>query len=159
MIDQLDLSEIESHYEREERGYPPYQPRMMTKLPLVYGYCVGVCSSRRLERRVVEDVAFRVLAAGNQPDFRTISDFQRDPSEGAQAPVRNAGKHQAMSYRRMKEEEKRLKQEVRRLLAEAERVDAEEDARYVRDRRGDELPAELQRRQVHLERLVPMNRD
>jgi transposase len=76
VIDQLDLSVIESHYEREERGYPPYHPRMMTKL-LVYGYWVGVYSSRRLERRVVEDVAFRVLAAGNEPDFRTISDLRR----------------------------------------------------------------------------------
>jgi transposase len=76
LIDQLDLSEVELRYEREERGYPPYHPRMMTKV-LVYGYCVGVFSSRRLERRLVEDVAFRILAAGNQPDFRTISEFRR----------------------------------------------------------------------------------
>ena len=75
VIDQLDLSAIESHYEQEERGYPPYHPRMMTKL-LVYGYCVGVYSSRRLQQRVMEDVAFRVLAAGNEPDFRTISEFR-----------------------------------------------------------------------------------
>ena len=178
VIDQLDLSAIESHYEREQRGYPPYHPRMMTKL-LVYGYCVGVYSSRRLERRVVEDVALRVLAAGNQPDFRTISDFRRIHLKalrslfdqvlrlalelGAMKLGRvaidgskvqgNASKHKAMSYRRMQEEEKRLKQEVRRLLAEAERVDAEEDARYGRDRRGDELPAELQRREDRLRRI------
>jgi transposase len=76
MIDQLDLSEIEGHYEREQRGHPPYHPRMMTKV-LVYGYCVGVFSSRRLERRLIEDVAFRILAAGNEPDFRTISEFRR----------------------------------------------------------------------------------
>jgi transposase len=76
MIDQLDLSAIESYYEREERGYPPYHPRMMTKL-LVYGYCVGVFSSRKLEKRVIEDIGFRVLAAGNEPDFRTISEFRR----------------------------------------------------------------------------------
>ncbi len=178
VIDQLDLSAIENHYEREERGYPPYHPRMMTKL-LVYGYCVGVYSSRRLERRVVEDVAFRVLAAGNEPDFRTISDFRRIHLKalrglfdqvlrlalemGAMKLGRvaidgskvqgNASKHKAMSYRRMQEEEKRLKQEVRRLLAEAERVDAEEDARYGRDRRGDELPAELQRREDRLRRI------
>src|SRR5208337_1291113 len=74
MIDPLDLSAIEGYYEREERGYPPYHPRLMTKL-LVYGYCVGVFSSRRLEKRLVEDVAFRVLAAGNQPDFGTVSEF------------------------------------------------------------------------------------
>lgn len=178
VIDQLDLSAIESHYEGEERGYPPYHPRMMTKL-LVYGYCVGVYSSRRLEQRVVEDVAFRVLAAGNQPDFRTLSEFRRIHLQalkglfeqvlrlalemGAMKLGRvaidgsklkaNASKHKAMSYRRMKEEEKRLKEEVRRLLAEAERVDAEEDARYGGDRRGDELPAELQRREDRVRRI------
>src|SRR5208283_4876593 len=76
MIDQLDLSAIEGHYEREERGQPPYHPRMMTKV-LVYGYCVGVFSSRRMQKKLSEDVGFRVLAAGNQPDFRTISDFRR----------------------------------------------------------------------------------
>src|ERR1039458_10143413 len=76
LIDQLDLRAIEAHYEREDRGYPPYHPRMMTKL-LVYGYCVGVFSSRRLEKRLTEDVAFRVLAAGNTPNFRTLSEFRR----------------------------------------------------------------------------------
>ena len=57
-------------------GAPPYHPRMMTKI-LLYGYCVGVFSSRKIQKRLVEDVAFRVLAAGNQPDFRTISDFRK----------------------------------------------------------------------------------
>ena len=76
LIDELDLRAIESHYEQEERGYPPYHPRMMTKL-LVYGYCVGVFSSRRLQKRLQEDVAFRVLAADNHPDFRTLSDFRQ----------------------------------------------------------------------------------
>src|SRR5258707_14296 len=76
VVDQLDLSAIEALYEEEDRGQPPYHPRMMTKI-LVYGYCVGVFSSRRIQKRLVEDVAFRVLAAGNQPDFRTISEFRR----------------------------------------------------------------------------------
>src|ERR1022692_2291624 len=76
VVDQLDLSAIESMYEGEDRGQPPYHPRMMTKI-LLYGYCVGVFSSRRIQKRLVEDVAFRVLAAGNQPDFRTISDFRK----------------------------------------------------------------------------------
>src|SRR5580692_4053526 len=76
VVDQLDLSAIESVYEKEERGQPPYHPRMMTKI-LLYGYCVGVFSSRRIQKRLVEDVAFRVLAAGNEPDFRTISDFRK----------------------------------------------------------------------------------
>src|SRR2546428_14006204 len=77
VVDQLDLSAIESVYEEEERGQPPYHPRMMTKI-LVYGYCVGVFSSRRIQKRLAEDVAFRVLAAGNEPDFRTLSDFRKN---------------------------------------------------------------------------------
>src|ERR1035438_3406707 len=76
VIDNVDLSAMDEVYGEERRGQPPYDPRMMTKL-LVYGYCVGVFSSRRLERRLVEDIAFRVLAAGNEPDFRTISEFRR----------------------------------------------------------------------------------
>src|SRR5207253_3139482 len=66
VVDQLDLSTIEAVYEEEDRGQPPYHPRMMTKV-LLYGYCVGVFSSRRIQKGLVEDVAFRVLAAGNQP--------------------------------------------------------------------------------------------
>ena len=75
-IDAMDLSEIESVYEREERGHPPYHPRMMTKV-LVYAYCTGVFSSRKIEMKLEEDVAFRVLGAENRPNFRTISDFRK----------------------------------------------------------------------------------
>jgi transposase len=179
LIDQLDLSLIESHYEREERGYPPYHPRMMTKV-LVYGYCVGVFSSRRIEKRLVEDIAFRVLAVGNEPDFRTISEFRRihlRALEGMFVQVlqlalklgamklgrvaidgtkvkANASKHKAMSYERMLREEQRLREEVKRLLAEAEQTDTDEDKRYGRKRRGDELPAELGRREERLKRIA-----
>jgi transposase len=179
LIDQLDLSAIESHYEREERGYPPYHPRMMTKV-LVYGYCVGVFSSRRIEKRLVEDIAFRVLAAGNQPDFRTISEFRRihlKALEGLFVQVlqlalklgamklgrvaidgtkikANASKHKAMSYERMLREEARLHEEVKQLLAEAEQTDKDEDKCYGRSRRGDELPAELGRREERLQRIA-----
>jgi transposase len=179
LIDQLDLSQIERHYEREARGYPPYHPRMMTKV-LVYGYCVGVFSSRRLEKRLAEDIAFRVLAAGNEPDFRTISEFRRihlKALEGLFVQVlqlalklgamklgrvaidgtkvkANASKHKAMSYDRMLREEQRLREEVKRLLAEAEQADTEEDKRYGRKRRGDELPAELGRREERLKRIA-----
>ena len=178
LIDQLDLRAIEAHYEREDRGYPPYHPRMMTKL-LVYGYCVGVFSSRKLEKRLTEDVAFRVLAAGNTPDFRTISEFRRihlEALEGLFEQVlrlalemgamqlgrvaidgsklkANASKHKAMSYRRIEEEQQRLRDEVRRLLGRAEAADAEEDVAYGGDRRGDELPAELARREQRLRRI------
>jgi transposase len=183
VVDQLDLSAIESVYEDEERGQPPYHPRMMTKI-LLYGYCVGVFSSRRIEKRLVEDIGFRVLAAGNEPDFRTISDFRklhlpalqglfdqvlqialqagtmklgRVMLDGSKVKA-NASKHKAMSYGRMQEEEKRIKEEVKRLLAEAEATDAEEDARYGRDRRGDELPAELARRETRLQKIQEAKR-
>ena len=69
VVNQLDLSGIETVYEEDDRGQPPYHPRM-------YGYCVGVFSSRKLQKRLVEDVAFRVLAAGNRRDFRSLSDFR-----------------------------------------------------------------------------------
>src|SRR6266480_2946638 len=178
VVDQLDLSAIESVYEREERGQPPYHPRMMTKI-LLYGYCVGVFSSRRIQKKLREDVGFRVLAAGNEPDFRTISDFRklhlgalqglfdqvlqialqagtmklgRVVLDGSKVKA-NANKHKAMSYGRMQEEERRLKEEVKRLLEQAEAADEEEDVRYGRDRRGDELPAELARRETRLKRI------
>jgi transposase len=178
VVDQLDLSAIESVYEEEDRGQPPYHPRMMTKI-LLYGYCVGVFSSRKIQKRLVEDVAFRVLAAGNEPDFRTISDFRklhlkaleelfqqmlrltletgtmklgRVALDGSKVKG-NANKHKAMSYGRMKETEKRLREEVRKLLNQAEAADKEEDSRYGRDRRGDELPEELQRRETRIARI------
>jgi transposase len=178
VVDELDLSAIESVYEEDDRGQPPYHPRMMTKI-LLYGYCVGVFSSRKIQKRLVEDVAFRVLAAGNQPDFRTISDFRKlhlkALEEMFQQMLRltletgamklgqvamdgskfkaNASKHKALSYGRMEETEKRLRAEVRKLLSQAEAADREEDKRYGRGRRGDELPEELQRRETRIARI------
>jgi transposase len=178
LIDQLDLSAITAVYEDEERGYPPYHPVMLTKV-LVYAYCVGVFSSRKIQRRLVEDVAFRVLAAGNEPDFRTISDFRkthlatlkgffeqvlrlarelgaprvgRVALDGSKVKA-NASKHKAMSYGRMREKQQQLREEVTQLLAQAEAVDAAEDDEYGADRRGDELPAELHRRESRLKRI------
>ena len=178
VVDQLDLSAIESVYEKEERGQPPYHPRMMTKV-LVYGYCVGVFSSRRIEKRLVEDVAFRVLAAGNQPDFRTLSDFRKLHLEALQglfdqvlqisleagkmklgrvaldgSKVKaNASKHKAMSYGRMPEVQKRLREEVKILLQAAEAADAEEDSRYGGESGDEEVAAELARRESRLARI------
>jgi transposase len=178
LIDQLDLSAITTVYEDEERGYPPYHPVMLTKV-LVYAYCVGVFSSRRIQHRLVEDIAFRVLAAGNAPDFRTIADFRkthlpalrgcfeqvlrlaremgaprvgRVALDGSKIKA-NASKHKAMSYGRMREKQRQLREEVKDLLAQAEAADAAEDAEYGPDRRGDELPAELQRRESRLQRI------
>jgi len=178
LVDELDLSAITEPYEEEERGYPPYHPVMLTKV-LLYAYCVGVFSSRKIQRRLSEDVAFRVLAAGNEPDFRTIADFRQRHLEalhglfvqvlrvareaGALCVGRvaidgsklraNASKHKAMSYARMVEKEGELEQEVHHLLTQAEATDTQEDTRYGRDRRGDELPEELRRRETRLERI------
>ena len=178
VVDSLDLAAMDAVYGDEERGQPPYDPRRMTKV-LVYGYCVGVYSSRRLERRLAEDVGFRVLAAGNQPNFRTIADFRklhlatlaglfetvlkialeagalklgRVALDGTKVKA-NASKHKALSYGRMEEKERQLRAEVRELLAQAAAADAEEDAQYGADQRGDELPAELQRRETRLKKI------
>ena len=178
LVDALDLTAIERTYEDEERGQPPYHPVMMTKV-LVYAYCVGVFSSRQIQRRLAEDVAFRMLAAGNQPDFRTIADFRKQhlralsglfeqvlrlalelggrrlgrvAVDGTKVKA-NASKHKAMSYGRMPEAERRLKAEVKELLAQAAATDAAEDRRHGPARRGDELPAELQRRESRLQRI------
>ena len=178
VVDQLDLSEITVCYEGERRGGPPYDPRMMVKV-LLYGYCIGVASSRRIAQRLHEDIAFRVLAANNTPDFRTISDFRKDhlgalsglflqvlelcqraglvklghvALDGAKVRA-NASRHKAMSYRRMKEKETQLAAEVAELLRRAQEVDDEEDHRYGKDKRGDELPEELAFRKGRLEKI------
>jgi transposase len=175
VVEQLDLSKIHAVYEKDPRGQPPYDPQLMTKL-LVYGYCTGVFSSRKIRKRLEEDVPFRVLAAGQMPDFRTISDFRKIHLEalgglfeqvlqmaleaGAMKLGRvsldgtkikaNASKHKAMSYGRMNEKQQQLKEEVKQLMAAAEAADAEEDLLHGRDRRGDELPEELRRRETRL---------
>src|SRR5580704_7052705 len=177
VVDSLDLSAMDAVYGNEKRGQPPYDPLMMTKV-LVYGYCVGVFSSRRIEKRLVEDIAFRILAAGNQPNFRTISDFRkihlqtlagmfeqvlkialqagavklgRVALDGTKMKA-NASKHKAMSYDRMREKDKQIRAEVKQLLEQAEAADAEEDALHGKDIRGDELPEELQRRESRLKK-------
>jgi transposase len=183
VVDNLDLSAMDAVYGKEKRGQPPYDPLMMTKV-LVYGYCVGVFSSRRIERRLEEDIAFRVLAADNHPNFRTISDFRkihlqtlaglfeqvlkialeagamkvgRIALDGTKVKA-NASKHKAMSYDRMEEKEKQLKAEVKQLLEQAEATDEDEDARYGKEQRGDDLPAELERRETRRKRIKEAQR-
>lgn len=177
VVDHLDLSAIRSRYE-EERGYPPYHPAMMVKV-LLYAYCLGIPSSRKIAKRLEEDIGFRVLAANNTPDFRTISDFRKDhltalaalflqvlrlcqkaglvkvghvSLDGTKIKA-NASKHKAMSYKRMREEEARLAAEIAELLQKAEDEDAAEDRRYGRDKRGDELPPELAFREGRLAKI------
>jgi transposase len=179
MVDELDLSAIVGSYESGDgRGRPPYHPLMMVKL-LVYGYCIGKVSSRKLEQATHEDVAFRVLACNQHPDHDSIAEFRkRHLGELAGLFVQvlklceraglvklghvaidgsklraNASKHKAMSYQRMCEKEQQLVAEVKRLLKEAEEVDAAEDKRYGKGVRSDELPAELARRESRLRKI------
>ncbi len=178
LIENLDLSEITDVYEREERGYPPYHPVMMVKI-LVYAYCVGLPSSRRVARGLIENVALRYLAANNAPDFRTISDFRKRHLEALNGLFvqvlklcqkarmvklghialdgtkmkANASRHKAMSYGRMKKTEAQLQAEVDELLRRADEIDEEEDAKYGRDKSGDELPAELAFREGRLKKI------
>jgi transposase len=178
VVDQLDLSAIEALYQEELRGQPPYDPRLMTKL-LIYAYSVGVFSSRKIQKRLQEDISFKVLAAGNEPDFRTISDFRKIHLEALEGLLEqvlkisleagamklgrvaldgtkvkaNASKHKAMSYGRMKEKEKQLRAEVKALLEQAEAADQEEDGRRGTGKSGEDLPAELQRRETRLQKI------
>jgi transposase len=179
VVDELDLSAIVGSYESGDgRGRPPYHPLMMVKL-LVYGYCIGKVSSRKLEKATYEHVAFRVLACNQHPDHDSIAEFRkRHLQELAGLFVQvlklcqraglvklghvaidgsklraNASKHKAMSYERMCEKEQQLVAEVARLLKEAEETDAAEDGRYGKGVRGDELPAELARRESRLRKI------
>jgi len=166
----LDLAGVYADY-TEVRGAPPYDPRLMVKV-LVYGYSHGITSSRALERRCHDDIAFRFLTAQAAPDFVVIARFRTRHGVALQAlftqslalcaraglvslgrvaldgtKVRaSASRHRAMSYERMLRTERELAEQVAGLLAEAAVIDAAEDAAYGPGRRADELPAELARR-------------
>jgi len=175
----LDLTPILATYETGDgRGQPPYHPALMVKL-LLYAYCMGRPSSRQIEKATSEEVPYRVLAANQHPDHDTLAAFRQQhlPAlaglfttglalcqraglvklghialDGTKV-LANASKHKAMSYSRMTEAEQQLAAEVAALLARAEQVDAAEDARYGKGRRGDELPAELTRRESRLAKI------
>lgn len=176
----LDLSQILADYTRRDgRGMAAYHPVMMVRV-LLYGYCLGVVSSRKLEKATYEDVAFRYLAADQHPDHDSIASFRQThlqalaglfiqalrlcekaglvklghvAIDGTKLKA-NASKHKAMSYDRMQEKEKQLREEVEKLLAQAAQVDAEEDSKYGKGKQGDELPAELARRESRLKKIA-----
>ena len=180
VTDQLDLSEILAVYQRKDgRGMAAYHPAMMVRV-LLYGYCRGTVSSRKIERATYEDVAFRYLAADQHPDHDTIADFRPThlqslaglftqalglcdkagliklghvAIDGTKLKA-NASQHKAMSYERMEEKEKQLREEVDQLLQQAAQADAEEDVKYGQGKRGDELPAELARRESRLKKIA-----
>jgi transposase len=182
-VDALDLSGFYERYEGDGRRNQPFDPRMMVKL-LVYGYATGTFSSRKIAAKLQEDVAFRVLSAGNTPAHRTIAEFrQRHLSEfeslfiqvvqmagelgliklgtiavdGSKVKA-NASKRKAMSYGRMEREEKRLQREIRAILQRARKTDIREDVEFGPDFRGDELPEELSRRQSRLAQIQAAKR-
>ena len=177
VVGEMDLSPFFDRYKNSVSGQPPYHPRMMVTL-LLYAYCSGVFSSRKIQGRCSVDVAFRVIVGEDIPDFRTISDFRKDnlahlqslfvqtlqvcaeaglvklgrvALDGAKVKA-NASRHKAMSYDRMKEEELRLQQEIVELMAQADAADAADDEQFG-DRHGDELPDELARRESRLAKI------
>jgi transposase len=179
LVGQLQLDAIEAELQRKDpRGERPYPPRMMVAL-LLYAYATGVFSSRKIARATYEDVAMRVLAAGEHPHFSRISQFRlahRDALAGLFQQVlalcqkaglvqlghiaidgakikANASKHKAMSHERMLATEARLAQEVEQLLQRAEATDTAEDAQHGVGRDAEDLPAELQRREDRLAKL------
>lgn len=172
----LDLEVIYAAY-TEVRGAPPYDPRLLLKI-LLYGYANGIFSSRRLERATIEQVPFRYLSATQTPDHWTISNFRKThlaalkemfnqvlelcqevgivklghvAIDGTKVKA-NASKHKAMSYGGIKERQPRYEQIAEEWLRRAEEIDAAEDAEFG-DKRGDELPEELQRAETRLARL------
>ena len=180
VVSALDLSGIYASYEEKDgRGQSAYAPAMMVRV-LLYGYATGVYSSRKMEAKTYDDVAFRYLSADAHPDHDTLAEFRKRHLEAlaglfTQALLlcekaglvklghvsidgtkikANASKHKAMSYARMGETEQRLKQEIEALLKQAEDVDAAEDAQYGKGRRGDELPEELARRESRLKKIA-----
>ncbi len=178
VVDELDLIQIFTYYEDEERGAPPYDPRMMTKV-LFYAYCIGVTASRKIEKKLHEDIAFRYLAAGNFPDFRTVSDFRKihiDTLEDLFVQVlllcdavglvklgtvsldgmkveANASLQKTKKYETLCKEEEQLRKMVREILEDAERIDREEDHLFGEDKRGDELPPGFQNKKERLKRI------
>jgi transposase len=173
----LDLSAIYDSYV-EATGAPPYDPSMMLKL-LLYAYSTGVTSSREMERRCHVDVAFRWLSANSAPDYRSISRFRRRhlvavddlftqvlilcaeaglvklgrvALDGTKLRA-SASRHKAMSHDRLEPKIEQLQSEVAAILAEAEATDRAEDEEFGEDKRGDEVPAELARRETRLAKM------
>jgi transposase len=179
VVSTLDLTDILRVYEaKDTRGRAGYHPAMMVAL-LLYAYCTGRPSSRKIEKATYEDVGYRVIAGDQHPDHDSIADFRKQhlaalaelffqalllcqeaglvklghvALDGTKIKA-NASKHKAMSYERMGEAERKLQEQIEQLLAEAEKVDAEEDARYGKGKRIDELPGDLARRESRLKKL------
>jgi transposase len=173
-VPRLDLSRFYAPYEQETRGAPPYDPAMMSCL-LIYAYCVGVFTSRKIALACERNLAFIAMVGDERPDFRTISDFRKDhldafielfvdvlrlAKEAGMVTLGNvsidgtklqgnASRHKAMSYGYMQKEVERLREDIEALVTQAFQQD-EADEAALGSRRGDELPAELERRETRL---------
>lgn len=173
----VDLRRFYAPYEQETRGAPPFDPAMMVCL-LLYAYCVGVFSSRKVALACERNLAFIAIVGQERPDFRTISDFRKLHLEAfkdvfvqvvrlaAEAGLvrlgniatdgtkiqGNASRHKAMSYGYMQKEVERLREDIETLVTQAYQQDEADDA-ALGSRRGDELPAELARREDRLARI------
>jgi transposase len=176
LIESLDLSVLEKHY--GPMGQPAYHPSLMLKV-ILYGYTVGIFSSRKLERACQENLAFQYLSGLEKPVFTTFIEFRKRHREelrevfvqtvklakklglaklgqvaldGSKITA-NTSKHKAMSYGRMKEEEKRLKEEMEGLLKKGEEIDEQEDREFGADDDGYSLKGELSRRESRLQKI------
>jgi transposase len=170
-VEQIDLSEFYKKYRTDGVGNSAYHPSMMVAL-LMYSYCTGERSSRKIETRCQTDVAYKVVTANQYPDHTTISRFRKDNQShlkklfleilrlSAEAGLVKLGKvsldgtkikaNASLSANRKL---KHLKQEIDKMLSEAEAKDAEEDKAYGVDKRGDEMPDDLQDRKSRINRL------
>jgi transposase len=173
----IDLAAIPGTY-GSERGQPPFDPTMMTAL-LLYSYCCGIYSSRRIGKACRERVDFMSIVGLDAPDFRTVSDFRKRhlkalgglfgqilqlceksglvklghvALDGTKIQA-NASKHKAMSYERMENRASELEAEVAKWLSAAEAADAEEDKLYGRDKTGDEMPDWVADKKLRAERI------
>ena len=194
IVGELDLKPLYAYYDlkpvldpqgkvigvqaKSGRGYPGYDPRMMVGI-LLYGYITGVVSSRQIQRKCYEDVAFRVIAGNQAPDHDTIANFRKAhlgslkalfldvlqlcqkaglvklghvALDGTKVKA-NASKHKAMSYGHMVKRERELQQEIDEILKRADEADESEDQRYGKGKRGDELPEELARRESRISKI------
>lgn len=170
-VEQMDLDEFYAAYRNDGWGAAAYDPAMMVGV-LLYAYCQGIRSSRKIDRALERDVGFRVVAANQQPDFRTICRFRSEHEKALERLFvqvlwlcREAGlvklgmvaldgaKVAANAALEANRSHKAIEEEVRRMLAEAKKVDAEEDALFGPEKRGDELPEGLGRRIERLKRL------
>jgi transposase len=175
----LDIDKLVDKYRISGKGELPYPPRVMLQI-LIYSYCTGTFSSRKIEAQIEENIAFRVLASGHQPSHRTIRRFREEnlaefdrlfvqivqlaresklvkmgtiAIDGSKVKA-NASKHKAMSYERMQSEEKRLREEIKKLTTAAKAQDEIDDETFGPDFRGDELPAEIHRREDRLKTIA-----